>query len=362
MSKKGFMKTMAVLCVASLFLTGCGSTFPEMTEEEYNQTVQYAVSLLMKYSNNGVERLSSISALEMQHQIEKEEREAAKAERDAQLAESIADGTVEETEDNTDELSDDEELVAQTGDIAEPETENQDVQVDISAEDGSEDDDVDELLDQYEDQLKEGVEETENSDEGDSADEADSSDSSDSAASEESVPDASLEDLEALADQPVEETLPTDDSSEGESLTTKTDETVDGMRQEISKGIFLTYSGYSVVGSYADENDVFSITATKGNKLLVLNFKLINTSGMDVTVDMVKANPHFQVILNGTNVGYTNVTMLDDDLSSFAGTIPAGAKQNMVLIKQMNQDKVKTVDTLGLIGTLGGDTITFNLE
>ena len=362
MSKKGFMKTMAVLCVASLFLTGCGSTFPEMTEEEYNHTVQYAASLLMKYSNNGVERLSSISALEMQHQIEKEEREAAKAERDAQLAESIADGTVEETEDNTDELSDDEELVAQTGDIAEPETENQDVQVDISAEDGSEDDDVDELLDQYEDQLKEGVEETENSDEGDSADEADSSDSSDSAASEESVPDASLEDLEALADQPVEETLPTDDSSEGESLTTKTDETVDGMRQEISKGIFLTYSGYSVVGSYADENDVFSITATKGNKLLVLNFKLINTSGMDVTVDMVKANPHFQVILNGTNVGYTNVTMLDDDLSSFAGTIPAGAKQNMVLIKQMNQDKVKTVDTLGLIGTLGGDTITFNLE
>ena len=67
MSKKGFMKTMAVLCVASLLLTGCGSTFPEMTEEEYNQTVQYVVSLLMKYSNNGVERLSSISALEMQH-------------------------------------------------------------------------------------------------------------------------------------------------------------------------------------------------------------------------------------------------------------------------------------------------------
>jgi hypothetical protein len=368
MSKKGFMKIIAAGCIASLLLTGCGSTFPEMTEEEYNQTVQYAVGLLMKYSNNGVERLSSISALEMQHQIEKEEREAAKAERDAQLAENIGDGTVEDTGEGAEELSEDEELVAQADDITELETEDGDVKVDISSEDGSEDDNVDELLDQYEDQLKEGVETAENSDEADTADssdEADSSeeaDASDSASTEESVPDASLEDLESLADQPTEETLPTDDSSEGESLTTQTDETVDGMRQEISKGMFLTYSGYSVVGSYADERDVFSITATKGNKLLVLNFKLINTSGMDVSVDMVKANPHFQIILNGTNVGYTNVTMLDNDLSSFAGTIPAGAKQNMVLIKQMNQDKVKTVDTLGLIGTLGGDTITFNLE
>jgi hypothetical protein len=362
---KRVLKIIAAGCIASVFLTGCGSTFPEMTQEEYNQTVQYAVGLLMKYSNNGVERLSSISALEMQHQIEKEEREAAKAERDAQLAQDLENGAVTAP---SEEATEDDSLIAQADEGPADDSEGDDVRVDISSEDGSSDDDVDELLNEYEDQLKEGVENAENADAADNSDSSEEdepvsdADASDSASTEESSPDATLEELEALADQPTEDTTVSDNPAEGESLTTSTDETVDGMRQEISKGIFLTYSGYSVAGSYADEKDVFSITATKGNKLLVLNFKLINTSGMDVTVDMVKANPHFQVILNGTNVGYTNVTMLDNDLSSFAGTIPAGAKQNMVLIKQMNQDKVKTVDTLGLIGTLGGDTITFNLE
>ena len=134
------------------------------------------------------------------------------------------------------------------------------------------------------------------------------------------------------------------------------------MRQELSKGIFLTYSGYSVAGSYPDNDDVFVINATSGKKLLILNFRLANTSGMDVSVDMEKANPHFQVLLNGTNVGYTNVTMLDNDLSSFKGTIPAGAKLSMVLIKQMDAAKLKNVDTLGLIGDMGAETIQFNLE
>ncbi len=356
--KKRVLKALAILFTTSIFLTGCGSTFPEMTEEEYNQTVAYAVSLLMKYSNNGVERLSSVSALEMQKQIEREERAAAKAARDEETAKAVEEAANNPVSEEGDEL-DNTDFVMTEPDTTEPDTtqpedntdeNSDDVNIDVASDEGSEDDDIGKLLDEYEDQLQEGIENA-----GKSEDETDEDQT------EEPSLDEKLEDLTETenAEPAVEETP---DTGEEDTLTTQTDTTVDGMRQELSKGLFLTYSGYSVASSYADENDVFSITAVEGSKLLVLNFKLVNTSGMDVTVDMEKANPHFQVILNGVNVGYTNVTMLDDDLSSFTGTIPAGAKQNMVLIKQMKAEKVKNIDTLGLIGTLGGDTITFNLE
>ncbi len=361
--KKRVLKALAILFTTSIFLTGCGSTFPEMTEEEYNQTVAYAVSLLMKYSNNGVERLSSVSALEMQKQIEREERAAAKAARDEETAKAVEEAANNPVPEDGDELENTD-LVMTEPDTTEPETtqsdtsqpeentdeNNDDVNIDVASDGSSEDDDIGKLLDEYEDQLQEGIENA-----GKSEDETDENQT------EEPSLDEKLDDLtETETTEPAVEETP--DSGEEEALTTQTDTTVDGMRQELSKGLFLTYSGYSVASSYADENDVFSITAVEGSKLLVLNFKLVNTSGMDVTVDMEKANPYFQVILNGVNVGYTNVTMLDDDLSSFTGTIPAGAKQNMVLIKQMKAEKVKNIDTLGLIGTLGGDTITFNLE
>ncbi len=368
--KKSILKALAIGISSGLFLTGCGSQFPEMTEEEYNQVVQYSVNLLLKYSNNGVERLSSLSALEMQKQIEKENREAAKAARDAEAAAKLANGEIGGEEEGSEETTD----LAMTEETADTPTEQEeevteepstdkeddatkapeDEEKDTSSDEQkpedasdtgkSEDDDIDKLLEKYEDELQEGI------------------DNASAETSDETGDDASTEDSQPQ-EQPEETEIPVSDNpSEEEILKTETDTVVDGMRQEISKGIFLTYSGYSVNSSYADESEVFSITATSGNKLLVLNFKLINTSGMDVTVDMVKANPHFQIILNGKNVGYTNVTMLQNDLSSFAGTIPADAKVNMVLVKQMNADKVKTVDSLGLIGDLKGETITFNLE
>ncbi len=351
------IKALTMICVTGFFLTGCASTFPEMSQEEYDQVVQYSVSLLMKYSNNGVERLSSVSALDMQKQMEKEAREEAKAARDAELEEAIASGTVEQAGADTSE---------EETDLAMAETDDSDSDQSVTVDSGENDgEDIDQLLDEFGDTLDEGMKDAdESSNSGDSSD-VDTEDSS----AVETTTDAETEDA-SIDDQLEEltENATTADSAEssqdesGEELTTETDATVDGMRQELAKGLFLTYSGYSVAGSYADENDVFSITANQGNKLLVLNFQLINTSGLDVSVDMVKTNPHFQVLLNDKNVGYTNVTMLDNDLSSFAGTIPAGDKVNMVLIKQMKADKVKTIDTLGLIGTLGDETITFNLE
>ncbi|WP_026497562.1 hypothetical protein [Butyrivibrio sp. WCD2001] len=358
MKKRG-LKALITGCIMGMFLTGCGSGFPEMTQEEHDQIVQYAVSVLMKNSNNGVEKLSSLSSLELEKQMQKEDREAKKAARDVENAEKIANmpENPEEEEGNDDSgeaLTVDESQTAT--ELAQTEEPLQNPEVDDEGEQLNNDtapetdvgntenkDDIDSLLEKFGDDLDEGIEnaglETETKPEEETQDTA-----------------------EPLPEDSSNTEITTEQSSENDAPSTEADKTVDGMRQELSKGIFLTYSGYSVAGTYPDNDDIFVINATQGKKLLILNFRLANTSGMDVSVDMEKANPHFQVILNGTNVGYTNVTMLDNDLSSYKGTIPSGAKLSMVLIKQMDASKLKNVESIGLIGDMGTETIQFNLE
>ncbi len=353
--KKCGMRAFAICLTSSLILTGC-ATFPEMSEEEYNQTVQYAASVLMKHSNNGVERLSSVSALELQKQIEKEDREKRKAERDAQLEDDIANGVI--TPDESEEETEIAEDVASAEDVSQTdpledesvdtssEEDSSDVKVDVSSDDGKDDSDIGELLDEYEDTLKTGT------------DESQDSETTDTTETEDSIAENSS--LEETTEETSENESISEESDE--ELTETTDKTVDGLRQEIVKGVFLTYSGYSIATTYPDDDDVFVINAEQGRKLLILNFRIANTSGADISVDMEKTNPHFQILLNGKNVGYTNVTWLDNDLSTFKGTVKAGDKLSMVLVKQMDSSKVKSIDSLGLIGDIGDETITFNLE
>lgn len=79
------MRKRRILCLtvalgAILALTGCGEKFPELTEEQYNQTVEFAAGVLMKHSNNGQERLTYVSAEEINKQRDKEARLAKQQE------------------------------------------------------------------------------------------------------------------------------------------------------------------------------------------------------------------------------------------------------------------------------------------
>lgn len=70
-----------------LLLAGCGEQLPELTDEQYDQTVEYAVSLLMKYSNNGQSRLVYIDAKEEQKNRERQARKEAREEEKTQTEE-----------------------------------------------------------------------------------------------------------------------------------------------------------------------------------------------------------------------------------------------------------------------------------
>ena len=132
--------------------------------------------------------------------------------------------------------------------------------------------------------------------------------------------------------------------------------------QEITPGIFLSYQGYAVTNTYPESSKSYVVNADKNKKLLVLRFDLYNGTDTDKSVNMIPLNLLFQIILNGNNIGYSSVTFLPNDLSSYSGTIESRAHESVVVLTQISESEAKHIDTLGMIVTLRGQDQKVNLK
>ncbi len=278
----------ALIISLSLSLVGCGEKFPDLTEEQYKQTVEYAAGLLMRYSNNGQERLIYVDAAEIEKQRQKKAREEAEK----------ADEAAEQTP------------VQQTPVQPLPQPEPEEDLV-LTGEDLQEGTNAESLENGETTQATEGVEE----------------------------PDSS----EAFSD-PDAMVLSSDQS------------------QEITPGIFLSYQGYALTNTYPESSKSYVVNADKNKKLLVLRFDLYNGTDTDKSVNMIPLNLLFQIILNGNNIGYSSVTFLPNDLSSYSGTIESRAHESVVVLTQISESEAKHIDTLGMIVTLRGQDQKVNLK
>ncbi len=277
----------ALIISLSLSLVGCGEKFPDLTEEQYKQTVEYAAGLLMRYSNNGQERLIYVDAAEIEKQRQKKAREEAEKAAEAQKPVPVQQAPA---------------IVQQ----AEPEESPV-----LTGEDLQEGTDTEILEDGENTQVAEGVDEAESS--------------------------------EAFSD-PDAMVLSSDQS------------------QEITPGIFLSYQGYAVTNTYPESSKSYVVNADKNKKLLVLRFDLYNGTDTDKSVNMIPLNLLFQIILNGNNIGYSSVTFLPNDLSSYSGTIESRAHESVVVLTQISESEAKHIDTLGMIVTLRGQDQKVNLK
>jgi hypothetical protein len=292
MRGKRFFSTALVISL-SLSLVGCGEKFPDLTEEQYKQTVEYAAGLLMRYSNNGQERLIYVDAAEIEKQRQKKAREEA---------EKVAEATEQTPAQQT--------PVQQTPVQPLPQPEPEEDQV-LTGEDLQEGTDAESLENGENTQAAEGTEEPESS--------------------------------EAFSD-PDAMVLSSDQS------------------QEITPGIFLSYQGYAVTNTYPESSKSYVVNADKNKKLLVLRFDLYNGTDTDKSVNMIPLNLLFQIILNGNNIGYSSVTFLPNDLSSYSGTIESRAHESVVVLTQISESEAKHIDTLGMIVTLRGQDQKVNLK
>ena len=290
MRTKKYFGILTAICF-SLCLAGCGEAFPELTDDEYNQTVEFAVGLLMKYSNNGQAKLTYVDAKEVTKQREKE----------AALAEKEKDKETSKPAPQP---------------VQEPVKEPEPIQTEIEEPSMSSTEDLS-LDDQGNTQII---------------------DSAIDASSEEVVkePDDTTTETESVTDDP-------------DAIVISTEET-----QEIIDDIFLAYEGYSVSSTYPESSKSYVINADKGKKLLVLRFDLYNGSNGAKKVNILEKNIKFQVILNGKNLGYTPVTFLPNDLSSYVGTIESRAHESLVVLTEIDQDMAKEIQSLGMIVSING--------
>ena len=273
----------------AICLAGCGEKFPELTDQQYAQTVEYAAGLLMKHSNNGQERLVYVDAKEVEKQRAKEAAAAEKAaeeekekEKEQKPAPKPEPAPAAAT-DNSQEESGEEGQPLTTGDTPAAEA---------SQETGEES----------------GAEEA-----------------------------AGLDDPNAV---------------------TLSDEET----QEITDDIFLSYQGYMISSSYPESSKSYVVNADKGKKLLVLRFDLYNGSDSSKAVNLISLNPQFEIIMNGKNLGYSAVTFLPNDLSTYSGTIESRAHESVVVLTQISSEDSKNIQSLGMIATMRGQSQTVNLK
>lgn len=306
--------SLAVIAAAVLILAGCGEKFPELTEDEYQQTVEYAVGVLMKHSNNGHERLVYVDAKE-----EKKARER-QARKDAQKAEEENAASVEQLVTKPEEKPVEKPVEEPSWQIPAQEP------VAEATEGGSAD---------------EGMEAT-------------------ALTSEPEEHNMTGEDIAAMGDSIDTSTeaagVKEDDTIPG-SITLSSDES-----QELAPDLFLSYQGYSVSSTYPESSKSYVVNADKGSKLLVLRFDLYNGSDSDKEVNMLKYNLLFQVLLNDKNIGYTSVTFLPNDLSSYIGTIESRAHESLVVLTQIKESEATSIEKLGMIVSENGVEQTVNLK
>ena len=129
-------------------------------------------------------------------------------------------------------------------------------------------------------------------------------------------------------------------------------------------GVEISYAGYETVDTYPEgeaKEAYFFMSATEGNKLLVLQFSALNVSGEELSIDLSKSQARYKIILNGTEKNALT-TMLLNDMAYYQGTLAANESIELVLLCEIQDDQTEFIDTLQLKMKSVDDSATISLN
>lgn len=130
---------------------------------------------------------------------------------------------------------------------------------------------------------------------------------------------------------------------------------------ELPQGVTVTYREMTVCDSYPEgDAGFFSMSATEGNRFLVLKFDLYNGSGQEQYIDILSKGAAFKVTANGSVTRRALTTMLMDDLPNYKGTIAAGGTVEAVIVVEMESSIADNVSSLSL--NLSNNSKTFAVQ
>lgn len=129
--------------------------------------------------------------------------------------------------------------------------------------------------------------------------------------------------------------------------------------------IKINYAGYEVCDSYPTDSvagDWQGIcVATKGNKLVVFQYDIVNESGADATVDIAGLGAKCTFKING-NVNKTALTtMLGNDFCLYRGQLSAGESTRVVAVIELPEGDASSLKSANMKLKKGSDMMETTL-
>lgn len=131
----------------------------------------------------------------------------------------------------------------------------------------------------------------------------------------------------------------------------------------LPEGFSMEYTGYEVTDSYPQTEEMaFVIDASQNKKLLVLSFTVTNNGAESTDVDINGKKPYCVLRINDTDKYFIQTTLLNDDITTYRGTIEAGAAVQLVMIAEIPEEKADSIEALKLSVTAGDKTTVTELQ
>ena len=117
-------------------------------------------------------------------------------------------------------------------------------------------------------------------------------------------------------------------------------------------GLEFSYVDYSVTNNYK-QGEYFSLDAAEGNTFVILNVNMTNTGAEPVSCDLLSRQPIFTLKINEEAGVKNEVTMLENDLSTYIGTLDQGQTAAGIILFEVPASVTENISSIQLSMQMG---------
>ncbi len=111
---------------------------------------------------------------------------------------------------------------------------------------------------------------------------------------------------------------------------------------------FIEFQVTDSVETSSSQQGYVSVEASEGNQLLVAKFSLNNSTAEEQHINMIANDANFSLNVGNGSLKKCQLTLLENDLSTYFGDIPANSSVEVVLLIEMAEELLKDVASLEL--------------
>ena len=108
-----------------------------------------------------------------------------------------------------------------------------------------------------------------------------------------------------------------------------------------------------VRGRSHKQGEYFSLDAAEGNTFVILNVNMTNTGAEPVSCDLLSRQPIFTLKINEEAGVKNEVTMLENDLSTYIGTLDQGQTAAGIILFEVPASVTENISSIQLSMQMG---------